>query len=119
MSVLSAILLANISLALLAAIILWQGTRHASQLAAVREQFLQLSSTDPVTNLPNRATLHDRLSAALSVDGPEPALMVMGSEEHTSELQSRLHLVCRLLLEKKKSCSSSARTAPRAHSYVT
>src|SRR2546422_7010637 len=28
-------------------------------------------------------------------DGPR-------SEEHTSELQSRLHLVCRLLLEKKK-----------------
>src|SRR2546422_2290612 len=27
------------------------------------------------------------------------------SEEHTSELQSRLHLVCRLLLEKKKVCS--------------
>src|SRR5687768_18277192 len=27
------------------------------------------------------------------------------SEEHTSELQSRLHLVCRLLLEKKKSQS--------------
>src|SRR2546429_6996443 len=30
------------------------------------------------------------------------ALTVMRSEEHTSELQSRLHLVCRLLLEKKK-----------------
>src|SRR2546429_9509830 len=29
--------------------------------------------------------------------GPTPR-----SEEHTSELQSRLHLVCRLLLEKKK-----------------
>src|SRR2546429_3586395 len=28
------------------------------------------------------------------------------SEEHTSELQSRLHLVCRLLLEKKKKLSS-------------
>src|SRR2546422_1909588 len=28
------------------------------------------------------------------------------SEEHTSELQSRLHLVCRLLLEKKKQASS-------------
>src|SRR5687768_18600065 len=28
------------------------------------------------------------------------------SEEHTSELQSRLHLVCRLLLEKKKQQSS-------------
>src|SRR2546422_10976098 len=30
------------------------------------------------------------------------ALVVRRSEEHTSELQSRLHLVCRLLLEKKK-----------------
>src|SRR2546422_8547895 len=29
------------------------------------------------------------------------------SEEHTSELQSRLHLVCRLLLEKKKKKKSS------------
>src|SRR2546429_6907639 len=30
------------------------------------------------------------------------ALARLRSEEHTSELQSRLHLVCRLLLEKKK-----------------
>src|SRR2546422_5341082 len=29
-------------------------------------------------------------------------ISVPRSEEHTSELQSRLHLVCRLLLEKKK-----------------
>src|SRR2546422_5997138 len=29
-------------------------------------------------------------------------ISVTRSEEHTSELQSRLHLVCRLLLEKKK-----------------
>src|SRR2546422_6562109 len=29
------------------------------------------------------------------------------SEEHTSELQSRLHLVCRLLLEKKKTPATS------------
>src|SRR5687768_18113357 len=29
------------------------------------------------------------------------------SEEHTSELQSRLHLVCRLLLEKKKKTKMS------------
>src|SRR5436305_6049576 len=34
------------------------------------------------------------------VDGPR-------SEEHTSELQSRPHLVCRLLLEKKKRCKST------------
>src|SRR2546422_7125145 len=33
---------------------------------------------------------------------PSPTLRRKRSEEHTSELQSRLHLVCRLLLEKKK-----------------
>src|SRR2546422_7225850 len=31
------------------------------------------------------------------------------SEEHTSELQSRLHLVCRLLLEKKKNTEHQIR----------
>src|SRR2546429_3297680 len=31
-----------------------------------------------------------------------PSSSMARSEEHTSELQSRLHLVCRLLLEKKK-----------------
>src|SRR3712207_7304685 len=35
------------------------------------------------------------------------------SEEHTSELQSRQYLVCRLLLEKKK------RTPPRLHSTTS
>src|SRR2546422_2468716 len=43
--------------------------------------------------------------------GVQPALgrtfMVERSEEHTSELQSRLHLVCRLLLEKKKNSATS------------
>src|SRR3989449_3686528 len=34
--------------------------------------------------------------------------LVARSEEHTSELQSRLHLVCRLLLEKKKKKQVSA-----------
>src|SRR2546422_2113188 len=35
----------------------------------------------------------------------EPGSHRSRSEEHTSELQSRLHLVCRLLLEKKKNRS--------------
>src|SRR2546422_3813006 len=41
-----------------------------------------------------------RLGAGLL--GEERELSPDRSEEHTSELQSRLHLVCRLLLEKKK-----------------
>src|SRR2546422_7213906 len=56
----------------------------------------------------------DRFAAGLSLSampsGLDPALdsavgasdYHLRSEEHTSELQSRLHLVCRLLLEKKK-----------------
>src|SRR2546429_2079862 len=35
-----------------------------------------------------------------------PGLSSTRSEEHTSELQSRLHLVCRLLLEKKKAADT-------------
>src|SRR2546422_3120569 len=35
------------------------------------------------------------------------------SEEHTSELQSRLHLVCRLLLEKKKKAESQTSSCNR------
>src|SRR2546429_5752177 len=41
------------------------------------------------------------LQRAISL-GVEGANGTLRSEEHTSELQSRLHLVCRLLLEKKK-----------------
>src|SRR2546422_5844159 len=37
------------------------------------------------------------------------------SEEHTSELQSRLHLVCRLLLEKKKKEKNSAHLQTTPH----
>src|SRR2546429_734951 len=41
------------------------------------------------------------------------------SEEHTSELQSRLHLVCRLLLEKKKTLRESPITADHATTPTT
>src|SRR2546422_5041254 len=40
------------------------------------------------------------------------------SEEHTSELQSRLHLVCRLLLEKKKDTISLESRRLNRHSYT-
>src|SRR2546422_2693183 len=50
-------------------------------------------------------------SAAASETGrsPSDAVIRSRSEEHTSELQSRLHLVCRLLLEKKKEVLACAR----------
>src|SRR2546429_2112974 len=39
------------------------------------------------------------------------------SEEHTSELQSRLHLVCRLLLEKKKNSPHGEMHTQQATAY--
>src|SRR2546429_5213396 len=50
--------------------------------------------------------------------GPRGHVNDIRSEEHTSELQSRLHLVCRLLLEKKKNIEQprdSARQIIRAY----
>src|SRR2546422_2490776 len=43
-----------------------------------------------------------RIEIARPMSTPSSAQYPIRSEEHTSELQSRLHLVCRLLLEKKK-----------------
>src|SRR2546422_4738940 len=43
--------------------------------------------------------------------GPAGGALVR-SEEHTSELQSRLHLVCRLLLEKKKTNGRQRQARP-------
>src|SRR3989442_14488982 len=47
----------------------------------------------------------------------KPDEEVLRSEEHTSELQSRPHLVCRLLLEKKKKHNKSSALAS-AHSIA-
>src|SRR2546422_2824833 len=51
------------------------------------------------------AHVHRTHRQADSINGPVIDVKDR-SEEHTSELQSRLHLVCRLLLEKKKYTTS-------------
>src|SRR5256884_4227723 len=52
------------------------------------------------------STLIARRAGDQDAKSPSKAMAIhaltIRSEEHTSELQSRLHLVCRLLLEKKK-----------------
>src|SRR2546422_922915 len=61
-------------------------------------------SSRMVTSAPRPVAMR----AALTPAAPPPSTTMRPgktpgrSEEHTSELQSRLHLVCRLLLEKKK-----------------
>src|SRR5207302_9888830 len=78
-------------------------TRRSSDLTAERLEELHL---DPLVVADASSRLLDRertgqLPAIPRCEG-RPRLQVDRSEEHTSELQSRENLVCRLLLEKKK-----------------
>src|SRR2546429_6790810 len=69
-------------------------TRRSSDLARQRHHALTDGLQDRITGgVPKRVVEFPEL---IDVDHHDR------SEEHTSELQSRLHLVCRLLLEKKK-----------------
>src|SRR2546429_2594711 len=61
------------------------------------------STLFPYTTLfRSEAELKNRGGTAFLADARSAVPPDKRSEEHTSELQSRLHLVCRLLLEKKK-----------------
>src|SRR5690554_7570127 len=65
--------------------------------------FSQDTSFSAKIEVRNNSAAVDDVSAKVIVNGGvEPYKYVWRSEEHTSELQSRPHLVCRLLLEKKK-----------------
>src|SRR2546422_5504304 len=67
---------------------------HGGELVALSEPGCQepvRETIDPCVELPGREAMV-----------LEDQRQMVRSEEHTSELQSRLHLVCRLLLEKKK-----------------
>src|SRR5690625_5670880 len=59
------------------------------------------TDTDPRSEV-QRLVLHAGDQERASRRGAERGRIIARSEEHTSELQSRGHLVCRLLLEKKK-----------------
>src|ERR1041385_9292740 len=70
---------------------------HAGEAEASRQAFQSLSAYE-------QASVIEFLKS-LQVLPPGTKHLIVDenrSEEHTSELQSRLHLVCRLLLEKKK-----------------
>src|SRR2546429_109787 len=55
---------------------------------------------------PGAMPVQVRIATAAKIPETTEYLSILKrSEEHTSELQSRLHLVCRLLLEKKKKAS--------------
>src|SRR5207244_12946192 len=79
-----------------------------------RWSLLHFGSIVPICAQPGLATLHQPDNAGAPPLGTDCTRHVSGvshsqrSEEHTSELQSPDHLVCRLLLEKKKTTRQKA-----------
>src|SRR5207253_11378019 len=90
-------------------------TRRSSDLISV-STITNLTTMAILTNIQSTANYPFRINSALFLnicvfgllaasttyflDVSAPTYLVFRSEEHTSELQSRGHLVCRLLLEK-------------------
>src|SRR5690554_7198370 len=71
---------------------------EAEPVSTVKITSRESDENRPLFDIKNDVVV-DELS--LSQNNPEDFMIVKRSEEHTSELQSRPHLVCRLLLEKK------------------
>src|SRR5687768_18358521 len=75
--------------------------------------FRSIAAMSPsVAGVTDRVSVIVRDGDFLPVPNAEVAVQITAptgerSEEHTSELQSRLHLVCRLLLEKKNNTTSA------------
>src|SRR5207249_10001408 len=86
---------------------------QASASASAPSLFFSMIRPPPTSTLFPYTTLFRSLYAVMAIaiahavrgDDSALALPVLRSEEHTSELQSRFDLVCRLLLEKKSKAS--------------
>src|SRR2546422_2148352 len=86
---------------------------------------LPASGSRPAPNTSSTTSSRMRISPPLKLPSIAPPLPLLvetlgltargRSEEHTSELQSRLHLVCRLLLEKKKNDEQINRSLRLVH----
>src|SRR2546429_5513363 len=81
-------------------------TRCSTSIAAAYFGTSGISAARPGAGIRSSATPQPRRGSTRPLRQPTIARPPLAggarSEEHTSELQSRLHLVCRLLLEKKK-----------------
>src|SRR5699024_12155084 len=94
-------------------VLLFFPTRRSSDLGYCRCSMPRPRSVGPVRTEP--ASVADVLATSYPLAGADPPVaagsasqrrirgpVLVRSEEHTSELQSRFDLVCRLLLDKKK-----------------
>src|SRR2546422_2626755 len=87
--------------------------------------FNDTATTEIYTSFPTRRSSDLEGAGHQAIDPPAEVPRDVGdrlpaarSEEHTSELQSRLHLVCRLLLEKKKKKYNTRRISILKYTYA-
>src|SRR5687768_17958943 len=89
----------SVSLVATAVLIAFGSGGHVSAQAGVKYVKYESAGRTAWGILENDTTIRELTGSPISTKATR-------SEEHTSELQSRLHLVCRLLLEKKKTTST-------------
>ena len=77
--------------------------------------YLGQSKRSSVTQLQRSTDVVERTAAEGPPRAAEGTPRAARSEEHTSELQSQVHLVCRLLLEKKKHPQAARRSGKLVH----
>src|SRR2546422_4018896 len=78
---------------------LFRSRKRRVPVAGARSRIARAGRGRPLVH---RAAARPRRARGSRAAGARAQDAAVRSEEHTSELQSRLHLVCRLLLEKKK-----------------
>src|SRR5690348_18225412 len=84
-------------------------TRRSSDLSADAENGLDVGAVSTADTV-KLMTIHKAKGLEWDVVAVPGLVQDVRSEEHTSELQSPVHLVCRLLLEKKKRTSTNTHT---------
>src|SRR5687768_18086922 len=77
-------------------------SQHLHSFPTRRSSDLEVITKDNVPVRVNAVAYFRIIDPEKAIVQVENFMVATRSEEHTSELQSRLHLVCRLLLEKKK-----------------
>src|SRR2546422_2914988 len=81
---------------------LFRSAQPVSRPASPRARPEKVAAEDELAFIKSVTEDDQSAPSARRASGAQFQPSIPRSEEHTSELQSRLHLVCRLLLEKKK-----------------
>src|SRR2546421_2268271 len=92
--------------------------REISRVPHARELDMLLSAGERISMSLLSMAIIELGHQAISLTGSQAGIVTDRSEEHTSELQSRSDLVCRLLLEKKKKTERTYKVELKVHTQT-